>query len=504
MSPQASTAPPKQPQTLFGVLLESRSAWTAVIAFSLVINFLMLAPSIYMLQVSDRVLTSRNMTTLAMISMLAVAVFIGMGALEWARSRILVRLGVRMDRRLGPQLLALSHRLGIEQNGGDSRRLLSDLTTVRTFLTGYGVLAMLDAPWVPIFFIVSLMLHPVLALVMLTGGLILVGLTLLTEKLTRKPLARANERGAEAARFANVNLRSAEVIEAMGMLPVMAARWQERQDEHLTEQAKASDRAGLISAATRFIRTTNQCAAMGVGAYLTMDGQVSPGMMMAGSLLASRMIAPIEMVISTWSMWGSAREAWGRIDEALATPEKAYSGVTLPRPKGEIVLENLTGGAPRQKEPSVKNVSLKIPAGVSVAVVGASASGKSSLMRMISGVWQPWDGVVRIDGADQRHWRREDLGPHIGYMPQDVELIEGTIAENIARHGELDSDKIIAAARAAGMHDMILQLPDGYASQVGSYGGYLSGGQRQRLGLARALYGSPSVLILDEPNANLD
>ncbi|MBI4984122.1 MAG: ATP-binding cassette domain-containing protein, partial [Rhodocyclales bacterium] len=419
------------------------SAWGAVVFFSLIINLLMLAPSIYMLQISDRVMLSRNMTTLAMLSLLVLLMFAAMGALEWARSRILVRIGFHLDHLLGQRLLELSHRLSIEKNGGAGRRLMMDLTMVRTFVTGFGVVAALDAPWVPIYFIVALMLHPALAGVMLVGGMALVILTYLTERATRGPLARANERAAEASRYATLNMRATEVIEAMGMLPVMMARWQERQDEHLSQQALASDRAGLITAISKFVRNTNQCVAMGFGAFLAVLGDVTPGVMMAASLLAGRMLGPIELLISTWSQWGSARDAWKRIDDSLAMPERPYSAVTLPPPKGEIALEGIFGGPPHLQTSFVQNVNLRIPAGASVAIVGPSASGKSTLLRILVGVWAPRAGIVRIDGADIKQWRRDDLGPFIGYLPQDVELIEGTIAENIARHGALDSDKTI-------------------------------------------------------------
>ncbi|GAB1393979.1 alkaline protease secretion ATP-binding protein AprD [Rhodocyclaceae bacterium] len=504
-SADSSTATPRKRRSLLReIVFETKSAWVSIMMFSLVINLMMLVPAVYNLQIFDRVMSSRNMATLAAISAIALVLLAISAALEWARSRIMVRIGVRLDRALGQRLLKLSHRLGIEKNGGAGQQLTHDLSQIRNFLTGQSILAALDIPWVPIFLFVVFMLHPMLAMIMLGSGLFLTLLTLMTEKAIKKPLDRATHLSAEAARFSSIHMRNAEVIESMGMLGSMAARWQGKQDEYLRQQAVASDRAGLLQAISKGVRVINQSMTMGFGAFLSIQGEMSMGAMIAASLLAGRILAPVEQFIASWSMWGNALGAWKRVDEALQYPEKVYSGVKLPPPKGEVALEGLSGCAPSSNTPFVKNVSLKIPAGSSVAIVGPSASGKSSLLRLIAGVWLPQAGVVRIDGSDIQTWPREDLGPFVGYLPQDVELIEGSVAENIARHAEVDSDKVIAAATAAGVHEMILRLPNGYGTQVGVNGAYLSGGQRQRVGLARALYGDPPLLILDEPNSNLD
>ena len=499
-----SDSKPNRGSPLLGVVFDAKSAWLSVFLFSLFTNLLMLVPAIYNMQVFDRVMSSRNVTTLLALSSIAILLLAFQVALEWSRSRIMVRVGVRIDRALGKRLLELSHRLGIEKGGGAGTQLNSDLTMVRNFLTGPGVLAALDVPWVPIFFFVVMLLHPGLAMITLGSGLVLVLMTFMTERAIRGPLAKSGELAAEATRFTMISMRNAEVIEAMGMVGTMSAKWQERQDEHLRQLALASDRAGLMQSLSRGIRVLNQSIAMGAGAFLTIQGDLSAGGMIAVSLLAGRMLAPIEMLIGTWSQWGYAHEAWHRIDEALRHPERVYSEVKLPDPKGEISVEGMSGSPPNVEASFVRNVSLKIPAGSSVAIVGPSASGKSSLLRLITGIWVPRAGVVRIDGSDIQTWSRKDLGPHIGYLPQAVELIEGTVAENIARHGEVASEKVIAAATAAGIHDMILRLPQGYSTQVGANGAYLSGGQCQRIGLARALYGNPPLLILDEPNSNLD
>ena len=489
---------------VFQVLWSIRHTLLTVLGFSLVINFLMLTPSLYSLQIYDRILTSRNTTTLLVLSLIALFLFAILSLVEWSRSRIMVRVGVRFDHALGKRLFETAHRINIEQGNQAGRQLQGDLSRVRHFLTGPAMLAALDAPWVPIYFAVTLLLHPWLGAITLANAVVLGVLAYSTEVLTQAPLARSGARGMEAARISEISQRNGEVIEAMGMLTNMQNRWQDVQDHHLSEQAVASERAAHIASLTHFFRLFQQGVIFGVGALLTIDGQMTAGGLIGGTILASRMMLPIEQLIGSWRQWIGAIESWKRLDAVLALPNQADSGVVLPEPKGEINLENVYAAPPGGSAPVLKGINLRIPAGASVAVVGASASGKSSLLRLIVGVWKPTSGTVRIDSADIRNWPRQELGPHIGYLPQDVELFEGSVAENVARHGSLDSEKILAAASAAGVDEVIRRLKQGYATPVGNGGAFLSGGQRQRIALARALYGKPSILILDEPNANLD
>lgn len=472
--------------------------------FSFFINALMLVPAIYMLQVYDRVLVSRNEMTLYMLTLIVLGFYVLMGGLEWLRSRLMVQAGLKLDAELNDKVLSSAFRQNLRQSGANAEQSLSDLNGVRQFLTGNGLFAFFDAPWTPLFIAVIFLMHPMLGLVSLIGALLLFGLALLTEYRTQKPLAAANAAGIAANQFASNSFRNAEVIEAMGMFPSLRTRWYALHSKMLALQAVASDRAGSISAITRVTRISLQSLILGFGALLVIDGQITPGAMIAASILMGRALAPVEQAIGAWKQFVGTRGAYNRLKILLDDYQPPSGGISLPTPRGEYRLENVIAAAPGGSVPILKGVSLVIPKGAVIGVIGPSGSGKSTLARLLVGVWGAAAGKVRLDGADVYAWNKDELGPWVGYLPQDVELFDGSVAENIARFGELDSEAIVRAATLAGVHDMILHLPAGYETQIGNGGSALSGGQRQRIALARALYGDPSVVVLDEPNSNLD
>lgn len=473
--------------------------------FSLCVNLLMLVPSFYMLAVYDRALMSGSVTTLAMITLIAVFLFVVLGGLEWVRSRILVAESLRLDESLGARVFNASFAQALATGGRiASAQPLSDLLALRQFLGGPGPMAFFDAPWLPIYLALLFLFHPWFGVVGVISALILIALTLWNEGATKETLAQANREAIEAGQFTQRNLRNAEVVESMGMLSHLRGRWQTRQQAMLGTQAAASATAGLIGAISRTYRLTIQSLALGLGAYLAIYKEISPGMVIAGSILLGRALAPLDTMINSWRGFGQAREAYNRLDQLLTGLPEGAPPMALPKPTGRISLEQASVTPFGCKAPVLKGINLVIEAGSQVAVIGPSASGKSTLARTLLGLYRPVSGHVRLDGADLFQWDREQLGSHLGYLPQDVELLDGSIAENIARFGEVDAEAVVAAARAAGIHDMILHLPEGYETRLVGGGHILSAGQQQRVGIARALYGEPQVVVLDEPNSNLD
>ncbi len=485
------------------ILRSMRPFFFGVGAFSFVINLLQLTAPLYMLQVYDRVLNSRNETTLLMLTILVVALFLVMAAIEFVRSRVLVRVGAAMEAKLNDRVFDAAFEATLRR-GGNARQALTDLTQLRQFMTGNGPFVLFDAPWFPIYLAVIFLMHPLIGWFSVGAALILVALTAVTEMATQKPLAEANKYANEATNFAHNNLANAEVVEALGMLPALRDRWKKKHVQHLVLQAVASDRAGLISSVTKFVRVTSQSLILGLGAWLAIKNELSPGGMIVGSILMGRALAPIDQLIGNWKGFVQARLAYDRLGQLLAAFPARPPRMSLPAPKGEVVVEGVVLTPPGGTVPVLRGVSFAIPTGAIVGVIGPSGSGKSTLARALVGVWTPQAGKVRLDGADVSSWDKAELGRYLGYLPQDIELFDGTIAENIARFGSIEAPLVVAAAQAAGVHEMILRFPQGYDTPIGPGGAVLSGGQRQRVGLARALYGDVRLIVLDEPNSNLD
>ncbi len=485
-------------------LLAFKSTFWTVGTFSAITNLLMLVPSLYMLQVYDRVLASRNELTLVMLTVLMLGAYLLMVGLELVRSYVLVRVGAKFDMMLNKRVYTAAFEQNLKQAGTNAGQSLSDLTTLRQFLTGNGLFAFFDAPWFPIYLAVIFFFEPALGWFALGGTLILVVLAVVNERTTKAPLTEANGMAIAANTMATNNLRNAEVIESMGMLPNLIQRWFKTHGKFLTLQAEASEKAAKVASATKFVQVSLQSLVLGFGALLVLENRMTPGMMIAASILVGRALAPVQQVIGVWKSWSTTRSAFERLSRLLEANPAREAGMELPKPKGALAVEGVTAGPPGSKMPVVKGLSFSIASGDVLGVIGPSGSGKSTLARLLVGVWPAAMGKVRLDGADIYQWNKGELGPHMGYLPQDIELFSGTIAENIARFGDVDSEKVVQAAKRAGVHDMILHMPNGYDTKLGDGGAGLSGGQKQRIGLARAMYDDPAVIVLDEPNSNLD
>ncbi|NYS60344.1 type I secretion system permease/ATPase [Vreelandella salicampi] len=481
-----------------------KGSFLSVGFFSMFVNLLMLVPPMYMLQVYDRVLSSQSEDTLLMLTLLVIFLFMVMGGLELVRSRILVRVGNRLDTMINHRLYSAMFRRSIVGQGGQSAQPLSDLTTLRQFLTGNSLFAFFDAPWAPIYIGVMFLFHPWLGMFAIGAGIILIILAIANEKSTQKLLSEANSEHIQAQNLANSNLRNAEVLHAMGMLPGIMGRWSKRHHEFLSKQSQASDRAGALTNTSKVFRMMAQSLVLGLAAYLVLQGELTPGMVIAGSILMGRALAPIDQMIGGWKSFVGARGAYGRLNELLQQIPAEQRRMSLPAPRGDISVEGVAAAPPGARMATIRGINFEVPKGEHVGIIGPSAAGKSTLARVLLGVWPSQVGDVRLDGGDINQYNRDEIGPYIGYLPQDIELFDGTISENIARFGEVDPQKVVDAAKKAGMHEMILELSNGYDTVISSTSGALSGGQRQRVGLARALYGNPVFVVLDEPNANLD
>lgn len=486
-------------------LRQIRGYFFYAVVFSASINILMLTPIIYMLQVYDRVVSSGSMSTLGMLTILMIVLLAAAGGFEWVRSRLLIAANVRLENSLRDAVsIAASKHTLMTGNPGGSGQAMSDLLALRQFITGNGIFAIMDAPWAPIYIAIMFLFHPLFGIAALICAVIMIILALVTQKSTSSKLLEANGLTNKANISFQNSLRNSEVIQGMGMGANIRRQNDRLYDEAGNEQAIASTIAGRLAAISKSFRLISQSFLLGIGAYLAVNQQISPGMMIAGSLLLGRALAPIDLMVASWKGFIEARNQFARLKALLNAFPEENERMALPAPTGALSIESLIVTPPGSSIASVKGVAFQLRAGESMGIIGPSAAGKTSLVRAILGVWPVRAGTVRLDGAEISQWDRDHLGPHIGYLPQDIELFDGTIAANICRFSNENSDKIIQASKSAGIHEMILSLENGYDTIINANGGTLSAGQRQRLGLARAIYDEPKLIILDEPNSNLD
>lgn len=486
------------------LLLQSRKSFLYVGLFSFFINMLFLTPTLYMMQVYDRVVGSRSFSTLLMITLIVVVMYGVMAILEFARNRIMARISTRLDVAMQERLVDVMFRHALNNPRNASSEPLADLNTIRGFVSGTGVFAFFDAPWFPFYIAVMFMFHPMYGWFAVIAGVMTLLLAIWVDKASSSMLKASHGKAMQARLLLDRSLRNAEVATALGVKQGIFRRWQESHNESLKWQILGNDRASVLSTLSKSLRMLNQSLILGVGAYLVINMELSGGMMIAGSVLLGRALAPLDQLVAAWKQFAAAQQSWIRLNSLLASYPRDVARLELPAPKGHVGSHHLTVVPPGGKDAVLRNIVFALKAGESLAVVGPSGAGKSSLVRALLGLWPAAAGEVRLDGADIRHWDRDRLGQYIGYLPQDVELFDGTVAENIARFGDVDAEKVLEAAHMAGVHELILQLPNAYDTIIGPGGGVLSGGQRQRIGLARAMYDTPSLVVLDEPNSNLD
>ena len=503
---QPARRPAQQRSELAEALAACRGAFISIGLMSGMSNILMLTGALFMLEVYDRVLPSRSVPTLVGLVLLAAGLYTAQGLLDLIRSRILVRIGNRLDETLSGRVYETIVRLPLKVgNRNDGLQPLRDLDSVRSFLSGSGPAALFDLPWLPVYLAICFAFHPYIGLAALVGAIILGIITMLTETMTREPTRAATMFAMARTSLAETSRRNAEVLTAMGMTARIGARWGEANSKYLASQRRASDVAGGFGSASKVLRMMLQSGVLAVGAYLVIYQMATAGIIIAGSILSARALAPVDMAIANWRGFVGARQGWKRLTDLLALLPSQATPMALRPPSQSLVVESAAVMPPGSEKAVVQDINLSLQAGNGLGIIGPSGSGKSSLARMVVGVWRPARGRIRLDGAALDQWSPESLGKHIGYLPQDVELLAGTVAQNIGRFSEpQDAKAVIAAANAAGVHDLIVGLSDGYETQVGESGSALSAGQAQRVALARALYGDPFLVVLDEPNSNLD
>lgn len=486
------------------VIRQCRQSFLIAFGMTFVIDVLSLAPILYMWNTFDRVISSRSGITLVSLTVLVVGIYIFWSAVEWLRSRLLVRLSLRIDWDLASDVFDASFRRFVGRRNINVHQLLGDMLALRQFLTGQPILALMDAPFAVIFIIIGWIFHPYLALFVLIATILMLVASYATQKISGPILRAANDENAEAARIASNSLRQAEATLALGMMGAVRKRWYARHRKFLQFQVNASEASGLTGGVSGFLAKSLPSLQMGLGAWLAIEGYITGGMVIAASMLISKAISPIQRLVMQWQDIVSARQAYDRLNYLLSEDEKFADHMPLPAPKGKVDVNLNSVCPPGSDKAVITNVNFSLEPGQALGILGPSAAGKTCLTRLLVGVWRPTDGSVRLDGVELSDWNHDEVGPFIGYVPQEIEFFEGTISENIARLGEVDPDKVIRAAQLIGMHEIILGFPQGYDTRVGDSGFALSGGQRQRLAIARALYGDPRYVVMDEPNASLD
>jgi ATP-binding cassette subfamily C exporter for protease/lipase len=486
--------------------LYALSPWAIrVLLFSIVTNILVLSPSVYMLQVYDRVVSSRNQQTLLMLTILVVGLYVMLEALEWVRSGIMHDAARAFDQRLRGRVFDTAFAARLKNMPvGSAAQVTGDLRTIREAIGAHVTLSFMDAPLAMLVLIILFIMHPLLGWFTVIGALIQFLIGFFNERRIKQPMMKASRGSTASQMYAGSVLRNVQVIRSMGMLGNMRQRWLTRQREFIASQADASDTAGANAAFSKLVQSLLSSSLLGIGCWLTLDGKLFGSGMIVGSILGGKVLSPLVQIIGNWRQVEGAREAVVRLDGMLKMFPAEEKKMPLPPPKGALSVEGVVAGAPNSQIQILKGVSFRVAPGDSLAVVGPSASGKTTLARLLTGIWPPMSGKVRLDGSDIYTWNKEELGPHVGYLPQTVELFDGTIAENVARFGEPDKQKVQAACRMVGLEEFIATLPSGYDTPIGDDGAFLSGGQRQRVALARAVYGMPRFVVLDEPNSNLD
>lgn len=471
-------------------------------AFSGFVSILYLAPSIYMLQVYDRVLSGGSKVTLAMLTAILALAYLCLVALDSTRTKILARAGVRLDRMLGSRAVAASLMSSRETTARSQP--LRDLDVFRQFISGQGMQALFDLPWIPVFIVAIFFLHPLMGLFALLIAMVMLCLLVVNEWVVKEASTEGSKAAIASYNYVEMILRNSDVVRALGMMPGLLQRWQTGRTHMIESQIQAADKGGSLGGLIKFVRMLSQSLILGLGAYLVLEKQLSAGSIFAGVLLFGRAMQPVEQLVGGWRGIVASRESLNRLKATLEASPPEPRTIELPKPEGNLSAENATFLIPGTNRPALRGLNFRLDAGVSLGVVGPSGSGKSTLCRALLGLLRPAGGAIRLDGSDVSIWPRPQLGPHVGYLPQDIELFADTVAANIARFGDIDDEEVIEAARIAGVHPLIQQLPNGYDTQIGEGGMVLPGGYRQRIALARAVYGRPALVVLDEPSSNLD